>query len=565
MNVKAYLDEITETRKVDYDVVERAFKEGLAKAARKHQRIDSPNAMIRVEIDENGEVSVFQQYKVVEEAEDFDAEIDLEEARSIKEDVQLGDVIEEEIEFTDFGRTTVAIVKSVLNQQIKEATKKMVYNEYIDKVDDLVMGKVQSVEDKFVLIDLGKTLALLPKSEQIPHEKYYEGQQLKVVIKDVSLDPKSAQVVVSRASGSFVKRLFETSVTEIYQGIVEIKAIAREANERTKVAVYSNNPNVDAVGACIGPRGQRIAGVISEINQSNNPLSHEYIDVIEWKPDFIDYVCEVLKPANVVAIIPTSEDRSLLIVVEDEKQSSQAIGRRGINARLASKLLDCKIDVKAAASVEEIPSDWRTQAMIFGARKEAIRKQKALEALKAKEEEEARLAQLNAAEEAAQETEAETEAVEEPVIAEPETVVSEPVVTETVEEPVTETVAEETPVETPTVEEPAEPAEEKPETTRRRKPDLEKLKASDYVSKYEELADAKKATKQTSTRRKKNTKEDEEAAELKKKLEALKAKDYAIKPEYSEEELEEFNYEDDHWYDDDDVDYEEYDDYYDED
>ena len=367
-----------------------------------------------------------------------------------------------------------------------------------------------------------------------------------------------------------VKRLFESSVTEIYDGTVEIKAIAREANERTKMAVYSNNPNVDPIGACIGPRGARVLSVIDEITQHGNPNSHENIDIFEWNPNYVEFVKNVLKPASVLAVLPLKGDEDKLLIVVEDNQLSLAIGKKGINARLAVRLLNRKIDIKTQSDVEAEGIDWYNEMLAFQAKEEAIRKQKALEELKAAEEkkaqEEAEAAALRAeeearkAEEAAKKAEEEAEAVKEEVPA-----VEEPVA-ETVEEPVKEEAPAEEPVKTeePAVEVKAEEPEEEEvkEVTKRRRPKLEK--ASEYVSKYEDLADAKKSSKQTTTsKRKKTSKEDEEAAELRKKLEELRKQQYEIKPEYSDEELEEFNNEEDeHWYDED-VDYDDYDNYYD--
>ena len=555
MNVKELaiaLSGIQENRMISYDVVVSALKEGLAKAYRKH--IECPDAQVRVEVSDKGEISVFQQRRVIDgEVLDGDIELSLEEAREIKPDAQIDDILEEEVSIDEFGRSTVTLVRNVLLQKIKEASKQMVYDEFIDKVDDLVYGVVQTVEEKYTLIDLGKTLALMPKSEQIPGEKLKDGQRVRVVIKSVSKESKGAQVIVSRSSAMLVKRLFESTVTEIYDGTVEIKAIAREANERTKMAVYSKNPNVDPIGACIGPRGQRVIAVIEEITQQGNPLSHENIDIFEWNPNYIEYVKEVMKPANVLAVLPKDE-KDLLIVVEDD-QLSQAIGKKGINARLAVKILNCKIDIKTQSDVEAEGIDWYNEMMAFAAKTEALRKQKAIEEARKAEEEQARLAQE------AEEKVEETPVVETPVEEEKK---EEPVVEEV--KPVEEPVIEEEKKEEPVVEEvkPAEEPAEEEKITKKRKPKLE-IKASDYVSKYEELADAKKSTQEkTSSRKKKNTREDEEEAELRKKLEALKNREYEIKPEYSEEELEEFNSDDDdHWYDDDDVDYDDYNEFYD--
>ena len=573
MNVKdlaAVLSNIQENRMISYDVVVSALKEGLAKAYRKH--ISCPDAMVRVDIDDKGVIRLYQQRKVIDtEVMDPDLEISLEDARELSESYNVDDIIEDEVGIEDFGRSTVSLVKNVMLQKIKEASKQMVYDEYIDKIDDLVYGTVQTVEDKFVLVDLGKTLALMTKADQIPGEKYFDGQRLKVIIKAVSKDTKGAQVIVSRSSANLVKRLFESSVTEIYDGTVEIKAIAREAGERTKMAVFSNNPNVDPIGACIGPRGARVLSVISEITQNGNPQSHENIDIFEWSPDFVQFIKNVMKPANVLSIIPQDDPKNLLIVVEDN-QLSLAIGKKGINVKLAVKLLGRKIDIKTQSDVEAMGIDWYGAMQQFIAREETKRR---LEAIERQEAEERAREEALAAEEAARKAEEEArKAAEEAEKAEPvieeQPAIEEVAVEEKPQEEKAEPVVEEQPVaevkpepvkEEVKAEETEEPEEK--ETTKKRKPKLE-IKANEYVSKYEELADAKKASKQTSSsRKKKASKEEEENEELKKKLEALKARDYDIKPEYSEEELEEFNNDDDdHWYDED-VDYDDYDEFYD--
>lgn len=558
MNIKdlqGVLTEIQENRMISNEVVMNAITEGLTKAAAKHvdnlyplrvsktadkkENKAKREIQIRMDVDDKGEVHLYHQRIATDELfNDPAINLTIEDAKLIDPNAEEGTVVEEEVKIQDFGRNAVFQMKNIMLQQIKEANKLMVYNEYIDKVDDMVVGTVQTVEEKFALIDLGKTLAIMTRGEQIPNERYYDGQRLKVVIKSVSKDPKAAQVVVSRSSAMLVKRLFEASVTEIYDGTVEIKAIAREANERTKMAVYSYNPNVDPIGACIGPRGARVLAVIDEITQQGNPLSHENIDIFEWSPNYVEFVKNVMKPANVIGVFPSGEEEDSLMVVVDDDQLSLAIGKKGINARLAVRLLNRKIDIKTRTAVEEEGIDWYSESLAFEAKQEALRKQKALDELKAAQQPEE----------------------------EPETVPAETVVTHVTEpeETVAETSVEEVkPAAEPAVVE-TKPEEKTEEVVKRRKANLEKAKASEYVSKYEELADAKKASKQeTTSRKKKNTREDEENLELKKKLEELRQQEYAIKPEYTDEELDEFNNEEDnHWYDDD-VDYEDYDEYYD--
>ena len=524
------------------------MKESIVKAYRKH--INCPDAEVRVELHPDGKMDVYQQRKVIDtEVEDDEIEISLEDAQAISPELKVGDILEEAVSIADFGRATVSLAKNVMLQKIKEASKQIVFDEYSDKIDDITWGTVQTVEDKYTLIQLDKTLAMMPKSEQIPGERLTDGQRIRVLIKSVAKETKGAQVIVSRASANLVKRLFEITITEIYDGTVEVKAIAREAGERTKMAVYSKNPNVDAVGSCIGHQGQRVKDVLEEITKYSN--SDERIDVVEWSPNIVEFVKNIMKPAEILGVLPSGDSGNLLLVVENEKLS-QAIGKRGINARLASKLMNRKIDIKSVAEVQEMGIDWVSEAQAFAAKEEALRKQRAIEEMKA-------AAEKKAAEEAAKAAEQLEQAEEEPVIE--ETVTAEPpVVEETV---VAEPVAEEVREAEETVEEvPAEEPVQEQETVKKRKPKLEK--ASEYVSKYEELADARKSQQQTtSSRRRKTTKEDEEAAELRRKLEELRNQEYQIKPEYTEEELEDFNNDDEeHWYDED-IDYDDYDDYYD--
>ena len=543
--------EIVNNKLIPQEVFQEALKESIVKAYRKH--INCPDAEVRVELHPDGKMDVYQQRKVIDtEVEDDEIEISLEDAQAINPELKVGDILEEPVSIADFGRATVSLAKNVMLQKIKEASKQIVFDEYSDKIDDITWGTVQTVEDKYTLIQLDKTLAMMPKSEQIPGERLTDSQRIRVLIKSVAKETKGAQVIVSRASANLVKRLFEITITEIYDGTVEVRAIAREAGERTKMAVYSKNPNVDAVGSCIGHQGQRVKDVLEEITKYSN--SDERIDVVEWSPNIVEFVKNIMKPAEILGVLPSGDSGNLLLVVDNEKLS-QAIGKRGINARLASKLMNRKIDIKSVSEVQEMGIDWVSEAQAFAAKEEALRKQKAIEEMKA-------AAEKKAAEEAAKAAEQLVENEEEPeeTVVQPEPVVEETVVEETVTaEPVVEEVkeAEEVAEEVPA----EEPAQEQ-ETVKKRKPKLEK--ASEYVSKYEELADARKSQQQTtSSRRKKTTKEDEEAAELRRKLEELRNQEYQIKPEYTEEELEDFNNDDEeHWYDED-IDYDDYDDYYD--
>ncbi|MBR5048431.1 MAG: transcription termination/antitermination protein NusA [Erysipelotrichaceae bacterium] len=551
MNVKDLINaiaDIKDSRSISNEIIIEALAEGLEKAYRKH--ISCPDASLRVEVKEDDSIHLYQQRTVVEEVDDDEIELALEDVRETNPDAQLGDVIEEEVSIADFGRSSVTLVKNVMLQKIKEASKQVIYDEYSDKVSDLVWGVVETVEEKFVLVNLGKTLAIMLKNDQIPGERYYDGQRLQVIIKSVNKESKGSQVMVSRSSADLVKRLFENSVPEIYDGTVVVKAVAREAGERSKMAVYSNNVNVDAIGSCIGPRGNRVIAVIDAITDKTNPASHESIDIVEWNANYVEYVKNIMKPANVLAVIPNEETGNLLVVVEND-QLSLAIGKRGINAKLAVKLLGRKIDIKTQNAVEAEGIDWYNEMMMFQAKEAARLRQEEVDRARAKAEAEAREAELNKPEE----SEELPETVNEPAETKPEEIA----------QPAAEEVkAEASDAEKQTAEETKQTEEEVKEVTKKRKPKLT-VKASDYVSKFEEFADAKKSEKQTAVKKKKSTKsrEDDEDKLLKEKIESLKKQEYEIKPEYTEEEIDEFNNaEDEHWYDED-VNFDDYDEFYD--
>lgn len=354
MKLKMFMDAmqaIENDRKLTKEIVVSALEEALIKAYRKH--IEIPDALVRVDISEKtGAIRVFQERQVVENVEDDEMEISLEDAQRINKDYQLGDLVDEEVNIQEFGRAAVVLAKNVMKQKIREAEKQIVYEEYCDKVEEMITGTIETVEEKFCIVNIGKTLAMMPKNQQMPNEKYREGERIRVVIIEVNKETKGAQVLVSRADATLVKRLFEKEVPEIYQGIIEIKAIAREAGERTKMAVYSHNENVDPIGACIGPRGQRVQVVIDE-------LHGEKIDIFEWSEDVSELIKNALSPAEVLGVIPSEEKKGGLLVIVPDHQLSLAIGKRGKNARLAVKLTGRKIDIKAESEVNEAGIDWR--------------------------------------------------------------------------------------------------------------------------------------------------------------------------------------------------------------
>ena len=580
------LNAVEEERNIPADIIIEALKEAMARAYKKDAELTDIDVV--AEINEKKEtIDLYQNYKVVENVEDDELEISLEDARKIKSDAQLDDIISRPIEITSMSRAAATLAKNVMRQKIREAEKVAVYDEYIDQKNEMVLGIVESVKDKFTLVNLGKTVAMMPRSAEIPGERLMEGQKLRVVITEVSKDTKGSQVLVSRGDPMLVRRLFEKEVPEIYQGIVEIKAIAREAGERTKMAVMSHNPDIDPIGACIGPRGSRVQEIIEE-------LHGEKIDIFQWNDDLTELVRNALAPAEVSVVLPGSDNKSLLVVV-DEDQLSLAIGKRGKNARLAVKLTNHKIDIKTRAQLDDQGVDYdellrQAEVRKEEMRQEALRKQKEREEALARAQEEkrqeaiAKLAEQNKSilEEENDELipEEMQEIVHERLLDEiamkPEGTEEEKTedTTETVEETVEQEVPEETEeeiTEEEDIEEEIEDEDEQPEKTVSRKhADLEDMAAKNtYVSVFEKLADTSKPKQADKPKRKKKKGEEEEykvrnkdlADQIRKNLNTVDTR-----PVYSEEELAEI--EEAQWEEEEreyDFDYDEYEDYYDED
>lgn len=570
-----------EDRKVDPDFVLDTLKEAIAKTYQKH--IDAPEAMVRVEIEKN-EMHVYHQLIVVNDDTDtFDETLDilLSEAKELNPDAKEGDIIEQEVDFKEIGRTSINVAKQMLKQRIKEYEKQRVYDEYKDKEYDLISGIIKTIEEKFILVDIKNTIGILLKSEQIPGETYREGQSIKCIIKEVSKNSKGSQVVLSRADAIFVKRLFEREVPEIAQGLVEIKAIAREAGERTKMAVYSRNDDVDAIGACIGPRGSRVQAVIGEIKG-------EKVDVFEWNDDIGELVKNALAPAEVKACFYANEltdpnlteeqiedyekyNRRPLVVVVDDDKLSVAIGKRGKNAKLAVKLTNRKIDIKTQTEIDELGLNVDELVASFRADQVRIAKEKEQKKFLELQEEAARRKAEFEEELAASDTgfdETTLEEMEENHVEEVVEIPSENLAEVSKEETPVEEVKEEKTEETPEVKE-----EEKVEETPVEKPKKEPRKPltpkPEYKSKFEDFADAsKKEEAKPETRRRK--KKDDEDRRV--RAEDLEKKEYdeKFKPVYSDEELEEIEAqemeeEENSWINDDDIDFDEYEDYYKED
>jgi transcription termination/antitermination protein NusA len=331
------------------------IKDGIMAAlARRH----GPNVEAEIIVDEDaGDIHITVLKEVVEEVEDSSRQISLEEARWDDPDFEVGDVLEIPVEFTQFGRNAVMAAKQRIIQRVREGERNKIRDEYASKVGDLLSGEVQQVERGKIVVMLNKSRdaeAIIPWKEQNPRERFRQGEAMRAVLKRVEETPKGPRLILSRAAPEFVAALFKLEVPEIYQGIVEIKGIAREVGGRTKVAVSSRDDSIDPVGACVGLKGSRVQAVVSE-------LGGERIDIVPWHPDPEIYARRALAPAKVAKVISDSARRVITAIV-DEDQLSLAIGRNGQNVRLASQLIGWQIDLYGSREWLERGAD----AALFG-------------------------------------------------------------------------------------------------------------------------------------------------------------------------------------------------------
>lgn len=304
----------------------------------------NPNATVRLDR-LTGDYSIVSPKTVVAEVADEENEISLEDARAIDKGYEEGDEILVDVTPKNFGRIAAQAAKQVMIQRLREAERNIVYDEFYGRTDDIITGIIQRIEQKNVYIDLGKAEAVLPYSEQIPTEEYTVGQRIKCYVVEVRNSPKGAQIQLSRTHPGLLKRLFELEVPEIYDGVVELHSVAREPGKRSKIAVYSRDPNVDCVGACVGPKGARVQNIVME-------LQNEKIDIVKWDEDPAVYIANALSPAQVVSVTIDEDAKSSIVVVPDY-QLSLAIGKAGQNARLAAKLTNWKIDIKSESQAED--------------------------------------------------------------------------------------------------------------------------------------------------------------------------------------------------------------------
>ena len=303
---------------------------------------------VRVEMDkQTGATHVYSVKEVMEKANDEATEISIKEAQKINPDLGEGDTVEVEIVPRNFGRIAAQTAKQVIIQKLREAERDIIFNEFNERKGEIVSGLIQKADHNIVVMDLGKLEGVMPAKEQIPTEKYKVNEKIKGYVLDVERGAKGApQVIVSRSHPDFVRKLLEFEIPEIYEGLIEIKSVSRDPGYRSKVAVYSPDPNIDPVGSCVGQKGVRIQNVINELNG-------EKIDVIEWNEDPSIYISSALLPAKILAVDIKEEEKFAQVIVPDD-QLSLAIGRSGQNARLAARLTNWKIDIKSETQFREM-------------------------------------------------------------------------------------------------------------------------------------------------------------------------------------------------------------------
>lgn len=345
-NLNFIIDQVGKDRGVDRKVIIEALEQAVLTASRKkygHQ------GEIEVRYNEEaGEVELFQFKQVVEEVTNPVTEISLEEARELDSEAEIGDSLGVKLD-TDFGRIGAQTAKQVIIQKVRDAERENIYSEFKDRKGDVVSGVVQRIEKGNVFVTIGRAEAILYGKEQIPGEVYRQGERLRAYILDVQKNSKGPQIFLSRTHPGFLIKLFEMEVPEIAQGIIKVINAAREPGERAKIAVYSSDRDVDPVGACVGMRGSRVQNVVQE-------LRGERIDIIPWTQDQAKYVCNALAPAKISKVYIDEENRHIEVVVADD-QLSLAIGKKGQNVRLASKLTGWKIEIKSESKMEKLSSE----------------------------------------------------------------------------------------------------------------------------------------------------------------------------------------------------------------
>ncbi len=340
------MDELEKEKGIKKEYMLESIETALVTAYKRNY--DSTADNVKVVMDaESGEIHVYAEKSVVEVVEDEKVEINLADAKKVNKKLEIGDTAQVEIIPRDFGRIAAQTAKQVIIQKIREASRNFLFDEFSERKGEIVSGLIQKADGGVVVVDLGKLEGIMTLKEQVPTEKYKVNDKLRAYVVDVERGVKGApQVMLSRANGDFVRKLFELEIPEIYEGVIEIKSVSRDPGSRSKVAVYSPNENIDPVGSCVGQKGIRIQNIINELNG-------EKIDVIEWNSDPSIYISAALLPAQVLAVDIKEDERFAQVIVPDD-QLSLAIGKSGQNVRLAAKLTNWKIDIKSESQFRKM-------------------------------------------------------------------------------------------------------------------------------------------------------------------------------------------------------------------
>jgi N utilization substance protein A len=341
------IDQVGKDKGIDKTILIDALEQALLAAARKKY---GPKQEIEAKYNEEaGELELFQFKTVVKDVKNPPAEISWKEAKELDADVEIGDSLGTKIDIAEFGRIAAQTAKQVIIQRVKDAERENIFEDFKDRKGEVISGTVQRFEKGSIIVNLGRAEAVIPQQELVPRETYKPGDRIRAYVLDVRKTPKGPQIILSRSNPNFLIKLFELEVPEVSEGIVKILNAAREPGSRAKIAVYSQDSDVDPVGACVGMKGSRVQAVVQE-------LRGEKIDIIPWSDDSASFVCNALAPAEISKVIIHQDAKSMEVVVEDD-QLSLAIGRRGQNVRLAAKLTDWKIDIRSEPKAERVVPD----------------------------------------------------------------------------------------------------------------------------------------------------------------------------------------------------------------
>ncbi|MGX7023391.1 transcription termination factor NusA [Vagococcus hydrophili] len=341
------LDALEREKGISKAIVIEALEAAMISAYKRHYG-QAQNVEVEFN-DKKGDVHIYSVKEVTEEVMDSQLEVSLEEAQKVNQAYEIGDMIRFEVTPKDFGRIAAQTAKQVILQRVREAERSIIYNEFSAYENEIMQGIVERQDNRYIYVNLGKIEAVLSKHDQIPNEVYQPHDRIKVYIHKVENTSKGPQVYVSRSHPDLLKRLFEQEIPEVYDGEVEIVSIAREAGDRAKVAVKAENKDIDPVGTCVGPKGQRVQSIVNELKGEN-------MDIVEWNEDPAIFISNALNPAQVVNVIFDASQRACTVVVPDF-QLSLAIGKRGQNARLAAKLTGFKIDIKPESEMEAMATE----------------------------------------------------------------------------------------------------------------------------------------------------------------------------------------------------------------